>query len=79
MFTTPEGYAAAAFVFVVSLFVLRWTNRHQQDWLDECQEQLDEHRRLLWVERRRVDLLADACRRGGIDIPAEVWERPDVA
>lgn len=77
--TTPEGYAAAGFVLVVCLFVLRWTNRHQNDWLDDCQQALDEVRLSLRWANWRAECLARACRKGGIDVPPEIWmdRKPD--
>ena len=76
--TSPEGYGAAAFVLVICAFVLRWTNRHQKDWLDECQAELDKVREELRRSSWRFEQLVDACRRAGVAIPPSVWTgRPD--
>jgi hypothetical protein len=73
MFSTPEGYGAAAFVLIICFFVLRWTNKHQNDWLDDCQTELDNVKlQLRWADWRN-EVLARACRRAGVDVPLEIF------
>lgn len=75
--TTPEGYAAAGFVLTIAVLVLRWTDRHQNDWLDDCQEELTRARRALGNANDRIDWLVDQLIARGVVVPAQVRRRVD--
>lgn len=78
-----EQYGVAGLVFTVALFVLRWTDAHQKDWLKGAQARITDLERRLDAQEaetrtceRRTEILLGALRTAGIAVPAAYWDAP---
>lgn len=76
-------YGIAGLVFLLAVWTLRWTDRHQRGWFTLAKtevaeqrvqiESLREHNRLCeW----RTEVLLGVLRRAGLDVPAAYWYPP---
>lgn len=69
-------YGAAGLVLTVAVFVLRWTDAHQKEWLNTARARIEaleaETRLCEW----RTEILLGVLRRAGLDVPAEYWSGP---
>lgn len=80
VFSEYGQYGAAGFVVLIAWRALRWTERHQREWVQTARTRIDDleednkkihllHAKCEW----RTEILFGALRSAGVPIPESYW------
>lgn len=71
-----EQYGIGGLVLAVAMFVLRWTDSHQKEWLSSARQRIDALEAETALCEWRTEILLRAIRAAGVEVPSEYWGGP---